>query len=139
MIYRGPGFLAVVKFGAMPTPSPPPFLSAAICFSFSVFMCVAGWAWSQSYDHKEAWPSINFPYSMPLCKKALYIKHTYKSCRKSILNFLKHIFVLISYLLKRLVQKICVYKNVKYFAYQKIYSKLLNAPFPRRKDVCMVM
>jgi hypothetical protein len=35
MIYRGPGFLAVARFGSSPNPFPP--LPAATCLSFSVF------------------------------------------------------------------------------------------------------
>jgi hypothetical protein len=37
MIYREPGFLAVMLFGSMPTPSPP--LPSAICLSFAVLLC----------------------------------------------------------------------------------------------------
>ncbi len=63
MIYRGPGFLAVVIRLHPPLPS-------ASCRYFSVFLCVAGraywrerggrgWAWSWSYDRMKAWPSVN--------------------------------------------------------------------------------
>ncbi len=39
MIYRGPGFLAVVWFGSTPIPYPP--LPSTICLFFSVFLCFA--------------------------------------------------------------------------------------------------
>ncbi len=63
MIYRGPGFLAVVWF------IPPP-LPSANCLSFSVFLCLAGRAYyrerggggergAKSYNRKKAWPCIN--------------------------------------------------------------------------------
>ncbi len=42
--YRGPGFLAVVKFSSYHTPSP-----VGKCLSFSVFLCVAG----QTYRRRE--------------------------------------------------------------------------------------
>ncbi len=41
MIYRGPGFLAVLCLGSLFTPFPTP-LPAASYLSFSVFLCVAG-------------------------------------------------------------------------------------------------
>ncbi len=40
IIYRGPGFLAVVWFDSTSTPSPLPPFPLASCFSFSVFLCV---------------------------------------------------------------------------------------------------
>jgi hypothetical protein len=39
MIYRRPGFLAIIRFGSSPAPSPP--LPSARCLYFSVFLCVA--------------------------------------------------------------------------------------------------
>ncbi len=42
LIYRWPGFLAIVWFGSSPTPSP---LPSSRCLSFSLFLCVAGWAY----------------------------------------------------------------------------------------------
>ncbi len=46
VIYRGPGFLAVVWFGSSPAPLPPALPSAtASCLSFAVFLCVAGRAY----------------------------------------------------------------------------------------------
>ncbi len=51
MIYKKPGFLAVLWFGSSPTPPPhfPP-LQWTSCLSFSVFLCV---------DSEKAWPCIN--------------------------------------------------------------------------------
>jgi hypothetical protein len=46
IIYRGPGYLAVVWFGSKPAPFPLPLLSAN-CLSFSVFLCVFGRAYWQ--------------------------------------------------------------------------------------------
>jgi hypothetical protein len=46
IIYRGPGFFAVVRIGSTPTPSPPPLPSAS-CLSFSVFLFVAGRAYKR--------------------------------------------------------------------------------------------
>ncbi len=43
MMYRGPGFLAVVWFGSSPTLFP--FSPSASCHFFSVFLCVAGRAY----------------------------------------------------------------------------------------------
>ncbi len=40
MIYRGPGFLAVIWFGSFPTSSPSP-VSKASCLCLLVFLCVA--------------------------------------------------------------------------------------------------
>ncbi len=63
MIYRRPGFLAVVDFGSSPT-----HLSSASCLSFSFFLCVAGRAYwrgggvgeePNAYDNERAWSSIN--------------------------------------------------------------------------------
>ncbi len=68
MIYRGPGSLAVLWSGSSPALSPP--LPSVSCLSFSVFLCVAGWAYlresngdsgggAKSYDSKKAWSSIS--------------------------------------------------------------------------------
>jgi hypothetical protein len=65
MIYRRPGFLAVTWFGSSPTL--PPLLSAS-CLSFSVFLSVAGRAYTvywrekggggaKPYDGDKAWSS----------------------------------------------------------------------------------
>jgi hypothetical protein len=62
MIYRGPGFLAVVWFGSTPTPFP---TSRQQIVSLSVFRRSSlltegrGWAWSRSHVRKKAWHSIN--------------------------------------------------------------------------------
>jgi hypothetical protein len=65
MNYRGPGFLAVVRSGSSPTPTP---FSSATCLCFSVFLCVASRAYwrnkgggrgVKSYDCEEAWSSIH--------------------------------------------------------------------------------
>ncbi len=68
MIYRGPGFLAVIWFGSSPTDLP--HLPSASCPSFSVFLHVCrrsslltweggrGWE-AKSNDREKAWPSIN--------------------------------------------------------------------------------
>jgi hypothetical protein len=61
MIYRGPGFLAVVWFGSTPTSFPP--LPSPTCFSFSVLLCVAspaywgerGRAWSRIIRPQKSW------------------------------------------------------------------------------------
>jgi len=42
MIYRGPGFLVIVRFGSTPTT----LLRSASCLSFSVLLCVAGRAYT---------------------------------------------------------------------------------------------
>ncbi len=97
MNYRGPGFLAVIWFGSLPTPSPPPALPSASCLSFAVFLCVAGWAYwrvggrgggeepnspTNSFDREKAWPSLNKSFNtlclrpcsiLPLCKLFLCI------------------------------------------------------------------
>ncbi len=72
MIYRGPGFLAVVWFCSSPTSSPP--LPLESCLSFSV-SCLSSWDWweltdgrggegvgeggAKSYDCENAWLCIN--------------------------------------------------------------------------------
>jgi hypothetical protein len=69
MIYRGPGFLAVIWFVSSPTDLP--HLPSASCPSFSVFLHVlpvkltyvrggkgVGWE-AKSNDREKAWPSNN--------------------------------------------------------------------------------
>jgi hypothetical protein len=60
IIYRGPGFLAVVWFGSSPTPSPvsklSPYLSFLVCRRSSLLTVEGG---AKSYDGEEAWSSIN--------------------------------------------------------------------------------
>ncbi len=51
MIYRGPGFLAVVWIGSSTSPSPKP-LPSATCLSFSVFLCDAGRAYRRERGRK---------------------------------------------------------------------------------------
>jgi len=62
MIYRGPSFLAVVRFSSTPTPSLP--LPSANCLFFLVILCIAGpaYCWergggggrgAESYDSKK--------------------------------------------------------------------------------------
>ncbi len=61
MIYRGPGFLAVVWFGSSLSPPIP----SASCRTFSGFLCVAvraywgGGGVAKSYDRKKAWAFVN--------------------------------------------------------------------------------
>ncbi len=67
MIYREPGFPAVVWFGSSPAPFFP--ISSVICVSFSVFLCVEGQAnWqdgggdvggAKSNNGETAWSAIN--------------------------------------------------------------------------------
>ncbi len=68
MIYRWPGFLAVIRFGSVHNTSPT--LPSVICLSFSVFLCVAGPAYCreggrgagtrrQIIRPRKAWPSIS--------------------------------------------------------------------------------
>ncbi len=65
MIYRWPGFLAVVRFSLSPTP--PPLSRHQVVSVFSVFLCVAGRAYwrerggggPESYNDEKAWSSIN--------------------------------------------------------------------------------
>ncbi len=55
VIYRGPGFLAVLWFGSSPTPFPLSFRSAS-CLSFSVFLCVADQAcWRPTGERGRGW------------------------------------------------------------------------------------
>jgi hypothetical protein len=67
MIYRGPGFPAVGRFGSSPTPFSPN-LPLASCLIFSAFLYMlpveltderGGGGGAKSYDGERAWPSIN--------------------------------------------------------------------------------
>ncbi len=69
MIYRWPGFLAVVWFGSSPTPFPSSFRQQVVSLSKSSHVSPVklidgrrgrwGWTRSESYDRKKAWSSIN--------------------------------------------------------------------------------
>jgi hypothetical protein len=67
MIYRGPGFLAIVLFSSMPNPSPPSlvimlsiFLSLPMCCRSRLLAGKGGEGGrgAESYDRKKAWSSI---------------------------------------------------------------------------------
>jgi hypothetical protein len=56
MIYRGPGFLAVLSVGPSPNPSHP--LQSASCLCFSVFLCVADRGyWQERWGRRGWWRS----------------------------------------------------------------------------------
>jgi hypothetical protein len=59
MIYRGPGFLAVVLFSSSPTPFP--FLRLSVCRrpSLQTGEGGGGGGGAKSYDREKAWPSKN--------------------------------------------------------------------------------
>jgi hypothetical protein len=67
MIYRGPDFLAVVRFGSSPTPSSEQvvFLFQSSCVSLVELIDGRGLGGkgvgeeSKSYVREKAWPSIN--------------------------------------------------------------------------------
>ncbi len=69
MIYRGPGFLAVVSFGPpCPTPPPPLSLPLASCLSFSVFLCVADQAfWVRGWEGVGEEPNHATTVKLALC------------------------------------------------------------------------
>ncbi len=68
MIYRGPGFLRSYNSAPRPPPSSP--LLSATCLYFSVFLCVAGRAYSEGRGGKGwSWSRITQPKeSLALCK-----------------------------------------------------------------------
>ncbi len=69
IIYRGPSFLAFVRFGSSPTSFPPTspvsklslFLSLIVCRRSSLLTGEGGRGGrgAKSYEHEKAWPSIN--------------------------------------------------------------------------------
>jgi hypothetical protein len=59
MIYRGPGFLAVVLFGSSPCTPFVVSLSQSSCVSPVELTNGRGGRGAKTYDDEKAWPSIN--------------------------------------------------------------------------------
>ncbi len=78
-IYRGPGFLAVEWLGSSSTPPPP--LPSANYLYFSVFLCVAGWAYWRRWGGGEGGGrgAKNTPARQPGPLKIIHYIHIYAS------------------------------------------------------------
>ncbi len=91
MIYRGSGFLESAPY---PHPSPP--FSLANCFSFSVFLCVAGRDYWQEIGRGWAWNRIMRPQGSLALYKSFNFLSAHRSPVSSLCSSFTHIRMMTS-------------------------------------------